>query len=135
MLLSDLIADIEGVLDANQIDPEINRVIHDSREVVEGDIFCCLRGENTDGHQYIQEAIDSGASAILAEEASGFNIPTFLVGNVRTVLPRVASRIVGNPSKEISVVGITGTNGKTSVVSMLAEILRTHGISTATIGT
>ena len=125
MLLSDLIADIEGVLDANQIDPEVNRVIHDSREVVEGDIFCCLRGENTDGHQYIQEAIDSGASAILAEEASGFNIPTFLVGNVRTVLPHVASRIVGNPSKEISVVGITGTNGKTSVVSMLACLLYT----------
>ena len=101
MLLSDLIADIEGVLHVNQIDPEVNRVIHDSREVVEGDIFCCLRGENTDGHQYIQEAIDSGASAILAEEASGFNIPTFLVGNVRTVLPRVASRIVDNQSKEI----------------------------------
>jgi len=135
MLLSDLIADIEGLLDANQIDPEVNRVIHDSREVIEGDIFCCLRGEITDGHNYIQEAIKSGASAILAEEASGFNIPTFLVENVRTVLPRVASRIVGNPSKEISVVGVTGTNGKTSVVSMLAEILRTHGISTATIGT
>ena len=135
MLLSDLIADIEGVLDANQIDPEVNRVIHDSREVVEGDIFCCLRGENTDGHQYIKEAIDLGASAILAEEVIGFNIPTFLVGNVRAVLPRVASRIVDNPSKEISVVGVTGTNGKTSVVSMLAEILRTHGISTATIGT
>ena len=120
MLLSDLIADIEGVLDANQIDPEVNRVIHDSREVVEGDIFCCLRGENTDGHQYIKEAIDLGASAILAEEVIGFNIPTFLVGNVRAVLPRVASRIVDNPSKEISVVGVTGTNGKTSVVSMLA---------------
>ena len=135
MLLSDLIADIEGLLDANQIDPEVNRVIHDSREVIEGDIFCCLRGEITDGHNYIQEAIKSGASAILAEEASGFNIPTFLVENVRTVLPRVASRIVGNPSKEISVVGVTGTNGKTSVVSMLAEILRTHGIPTATIGT
>ncbi len=135
MLLSDLIADIEGALDAINIDPEVNRVIHDSREVIEGDIFCCLRGEITDGHNYIQEAIDSGASAILAEEASGFKIPTFLVENVRTVLPRVASRIVGNPSKEISVVGVTGTNGKTSVVSMLAEILRTHGISTATIGT
>ena len=135
MLLSDLIADIEGVLHVNQIDPEVNRVIHDSREVVEGDIFCCLRGENTDGHQYIKEAIDLGASAILAEEVIGFNIPTFLVGNVRAVLPRVASRIVDNPSKEISVVGVTGTNGKTSVVSMLAEILRTHGISTATIGT
>jgi len=135
MFLSDLIADIEGVLDANQIDPEVNRVIHDSREVIEGDIFCCLRGEITDGHNYIQEAINSGASAILAEEASGFNIPTFLVENVRTVLPHVASRIVGNPSKEISVVGVTGTNGKTSVVSMLAEILRTQGISTAAIGT
>ena len=135
MLLSDLIADIEGVLDANQIDPEVNRVIHDSREVIEGDIFCCLRGEITDGHNYIQEAINLGASAILAEEASGFNIPTFLVENVRTVLPRFSSRIVGNPSKEISVVGVTGTNGKTSVVSMMAEILRTQGISTAAIGT
>jgi len=135
MLLSDLIADIEGMLDGNQVDPEVKRVIHDSREIIEGDIFCCLRGETTDGHNYIQEAIDSGASALLAEESSGFNIPTFLVGNVRGVLPRVASRIVGDPSREINVVGVTGTNGKTSVVSMLAEILRTHGTPTATIGT
>ena len=135
MLLSDLTADIEGLLDGNQVDPEVKRVIHDSREIIEGDIFCCLRGETTDGHNYIQEAIDSGASALLVEEVSGFNIPTFLVGNVRAVLPRVSSRIVGNPSKEINVVGVTGTNGKTSVVSMLAEILRTHGTSTATIGT
>ena len=135
MLLSNLIADIEGLLDGNQVDTEVKRVIHDSREIIEGDIFCCLRGEVTDGHNYIQEAIDSGASALLAEEVSEFNIPTFLVENVRAVLPRVASRIVGDPSKEISVVGVTGTNGKTSVVSMLAEILRTHEIPTATIGT
>jgi len=135
MLLSNLIDDIEGLLDGNQVDPEVKRVIHDSREIIEGDIFCCLRGETTDGHNYIQEAIDSGASALLAEEVSGFNIPTFLVENVREVLPRIASRIVGDPSKEINVVGVTGTNGKTSVVSMLAEMLRTHGIRTATIGT
>ena len=135
MLLSKLTADIEGLLDSNQVDPEIKRVTHDSREVIEGDIFCCLRGKTTDGHNYIQEAIDSGASALLAEKVSGLDIPTFLVENVRAVLPLVASRIVGDPSKEINVVGVTGTNGKTSVVSMLAEILRTHGTPTATIGT
>ena len=104
MLLSDLIANVEGSLDSNQVDPEIKRVIHDSREVSEGDIFCCLRGETTDGHNYIQEAIDSGASALFAEEASEFDIPTFLVGDVRSELPRIASRIVGNPSKELTVV-------------------------------
>jgi UDP-N-acetylmuramoyl-L-alanyl-D-glutamate--2,6-diaminopimelate ligase len=135
MLLSKLTADIEGLLDSNQVDPEIKRVTHDSREVIEGDIFCCLRGKTTDGHNYIQEAIDSGASALLAEKVSGLDIPTFLVENVRAVLPLVASRIVGDPSKEINVVGITGTNGKTSVVSMLAEILSTYGTPTATIGT
>ena len=135
MLLSKLTADIEGLLDSNQVDPEIKRVTHDSREVIEGDIFCCLRGKTTDGHNYIQEAIDSGASALLAEKVSGLDIPTFLVENVRAVLPLVASRIVGDPSKEINVVGVTGTNGKTSVVSMLAEILSTYGTPTATIGT
>ena len=135
MLLSDLIANVEGSLDSNQVDPEIKRVIHDSREVTEGDIFCCLRGETTDGHNYVQEAIASGASALFAEEASEFDIPTFLVGDVRSELPRIASRIVGNPSKELTVVGVTGTNGKTSVVNLLSEILRKAGISTATIGT
>ena len=135
MLLSKLTADIEGLLDSNQVDPEIKRVTHDSREVIEGDIFCCLRGKTTDGHNYIQEAIASGASALLAEKVSGLDIPTFLVENVRAVLPLVASRIVGDPSKEINVVGVTGTNGKTSVVSMLAEILSTYGTPTATIGT
>ena len=135
MLLSDLVADIEGLLDSNQVDPEIKRVIYDSREIRDGDIFCCMRGESTDGHDYVNEALNSGASAFLAEEAIGINAPTFLVDHVRNVLPYIASRIVGNPSKELSVVGVTGTNGKTSVVSMLSEILDNSGISTATIGT
>jgi len=135
MFLSDLIADLEGVLDSEKADPEIKRVIHDSREIVEGDIFCCIKGQSANGHNYIKEAINLGASAVLAEEGSGFNVPTFLVEDVRNVLPRVASRIVGHPSKELSVVGVTGTNGKTSVVNILSEILHKHGVSTATIGT
>jgi len=135
MFLSDLFDGIEGLLDTENSNPEIRRVIHDSREIASGDIFCCIKGEITDGHNYIQEAIDLGASAVLAEKPNGFNVPTFLVENVRSVLPRIASRIVGNPSKELSVVGVTGTNGKTSVVTMLSEILQNSGTSTATIGT
>ena len=123
MFLSELVDGIEGLLDSKKSDPEIRRVIHDSREINEGDIFCCIKGELTDGHSYIQEAIDSGAAAVLAEESTGFHVPTFLVDDVRSVLPYVASRIVGHPSKELNVVGVTGTNGKTSVVSMLSEIL------------
>ena len=135
MFLSELVDGIEGLLDSKKSDPEIRRVIHDSREINEGDIFCCIKGELTDGHSYIQEAIDSGAAAVLAEESTGFHVPTFLVEDVRSVLPYVASRIVGHPSKELNVVGVTGTNGKTSVVSMLSEILHDYGVSTATIGT
>ena len=54
MFLSDLIADLEGVLDSEKADPEIKRVIHDSREIVEGDIFCCIKGQSANGHNYIK---------------------------------------------------------------------------------
>jgi len=135
MLLSELIADLEGVLKGARKDPEIKRVIHNSREIEKGDIFCCLKGESTDGHFYVKDAVTEGAVAILSEEPVAEDVPNFLVKDVRSVLPNLSSRIVENPSKDLQVVGVTGTNGKTSVVSLLSEILQNNGISSAIIGT
>ncbi len=135
MLLSELIDDLEGVLKGARKDPEIKRVTHNSREIEEGDIFCCLKGESTDGHFYVKDAVTEGAVAILSEEPVSEDVPNFLVKDVRSVLPNLSSRIVENPSKDLQVVGVTGTNGKTSVVSLLSEILQNNGISSAIIGT
>ena len=135
MLLSELTNGLVGVLNSVNKDPDIRRVVHDSREILAGDIFCCLKGESTDGHLYIHDAIEAGAVAILAEEEINEDVPTFTVENVRNILPKLSSRIVGNPSRDLKVVGVTGTNGKTSVVNLLSEILDKSGISTAVIGT
>ena len=133
MLLSELTNGLVGVLNSVNKDPDIRRVVHDSREILAGDIFCCLKGESTDGHLYIHDAIEAGAVAILAEEEINEDVPTFTVENVRNILPKLSSRIVGNPSRDLKVVGVTGTNGKTSVVNLLSEILDKSGISTAVI--
>ena len=135
MLLSELTNGLVGVLNSFNKDPDIRRVVQDSREILAGDIFCCLKGESTDGHLYIHDAIEAGAVAILAEEEINEDVPTFTVENVRNILPKLSSRIVGNPSRDLKVVGVTGTNGKTSVVNLLSEILDKSGISTAVIGT
>ena len=135
MLLSELTNGLVGVLNSFNKDPDIRRVVQDSREILAGDIFCCLKGESTDGHLYIHDAIEAGAVAILAEEEINEDVPTFTVENVRNILPKLSSRIVGNPSRDLKVVGVTGTNGKTSVVNLLSEILGKSGISAAVIGT
>ena len=109
MLLSELTNGLVGVLNSVNKDPDIRRVVHDSREILAGDIFCCLKGESTDGHLYIHDAIEAGAVAILAEEEINEDVPTFTVENVRNILPKLSSRIVGNPSRDLKVVGVTGS--------------------------
>lgn len=116
-------------------DPEIIEIVFDSRQVIPGSLFVALRGGYSDGHDYLQQASDRGAAALLVEQGSDLGLPQLIVENSRKELAAVAAEFFDHPSNELKVAGITGTDGKTST-SMLAEaMLQRHGYRTGLIGT
>ena len=138
MLLSALLAATEQSVPASSKtgeDPDIGRIVHDSRVVNSGDLFCCVPGQNSDGHAYAREAVEAGAVAVLAERPLELDVPLIVAPSVRRLMPLLASELAGRPSAELDVIGVTGTNGKTSVVHLLGGILEHAGRSPATIGT
>ena len=119
-------------------DVVITGITQDSRAVKQGDLFCCVRGQFADGHAFVEQAIRSGASALLVDTVQP-NVPghvtQVVVSSVRDVLGSVASATFGHPSRELKMAGITGTNGKTSTAYILGEILKAHGVTALVIGT
>lgn len=110
----------------------------DSRLVRRGALFCCVRGERFDGHLFAADAIDQGACALLVDhpvENVSEAIPQIVVDDVRSRIGVLAARFVGEPSRALQVVGITGTNGKTTTTHLLAAIMRASGRRTETLGT
>ncbi len=110
----------------------------DSRKVQPGDLFVAIRGTKQDGHQFVQEAIQRGASAILVSDPSAIppSAPAYaIVSDTREALWRIAKRFYNDPSQQMLVIGITGTNGKTTTAHFLHRILMSAGYSTLMIGT
>lgn len=115
---------------------EITDVVHDSRSAGPGALFVAIRGLKTDGHRFVETAIVNGASAVCVEEpAAGCPVPQLVVGNSRANLGLLAAEVHGRPSSKLRVVGITGTNGKTTVAYLLESIAATAGIVAGRIGT
>jgi UDP-N-acetylmuramoyl-L-alanyl-D-glutamate--2,6-diaminopimelate ligase len=110
---------------------------HDSRRVVAGSVFCCVPGDRNDGHDFAQAAVTAGAVALVVQRLIHTNpeVPQVLLPEVRAALGHVASAAYGHPSRSLVLVGITGTNGKTSTAHMLADILLAAGHRTEVIGT
>jgi UDP-N-acetylmuramoyl-L-alanyl-D-glutamate--2,6-diaminopimelate ligase len=115
-------------------DCEVADLTHDSRQAGPGSIFCALRGRR-DGHLFASEAISRGASGIVVDRAISVDAPTLRVPSVRHAIGRLASAVNHDPSSQIPVVGITGTNGKTTSAHLLYAILTAAGRSSALIGT
>ena len=134
--LSDLNGSVRGL---GQIDPGvlITDVTHDSRRAGPGVLFVAVRGERHDGHAFVDAAIAAGSPAIVVEASFGraLPVPTMVVADSRAVLGILADAIYGHPSKHLSLVGVTGTNGKTTVTHMVAAIGRAAGLRTAYAGT
>ena len=124
-LLSEIIGDDAGITD----------VTHDSRQVDVGALFCCVDGESADGHDFAQQAVSAGATALLVDRALGVDVPQIVVRDVRRSMGYLAAALRNFPSKRMRVVGITGTNGKTTTTHLLAEILRANGWKTEVVGT
>jgi UDP-N-acetylmuramoyl-L-alanyl-D-glutamate--2,6-diaminopimelate ligase len=115
--------------------PEVGRVVHDSRVVVTGDLFCCVPGDTYDGHDFAEGAVTAGAVAVLAERTLDLPVPVVIVNSVRRAMPHLVAAAERWPSRELDLVGVTGTNGKTSVVHLLDAVLERAGRTTATHGT
>jgi len=112
--------------------PDVLRVGHDSRRTAAGDLFCCIPGEVHDGHRFAAEAVSAGAVALLVERSiagapSADDVPVVRVPSVRRVMGPLAAAVHGWPSRSIDLVGVTGTNGKTSVVHLLRSVLEASG--------
>ena len=118
---------------------EIASIEIDSRRVTPGALFVALAGEHTDGHAFIQAAVQNGATAVLLEEARALDVPdsvtAIAVPDSRRALSVVAAAFYGDPSRAIDVLGVTGTNGKTTTTRMIAAIVETSGRPCGVIGT
>ena len=118
-------------------------ITHDSRAVRPGGMFACLRGQLDDGHGYAADAVRAGAASLLVDhplelgavEAGAAPVGQLVVADARLALGAVAAAVYGDPSSALRVVGVTGTNGKTTTCAMLASILRAAGDPTGVIGT
>ncbi len=136
MKLSEIIKELKAVSIIGNDNPEITSVTNDSRQCTEGTLFVAVRGFQTDGHKFVSSAVQNGASAIVCEEAlDGIDIPQIVVENSRRSEAVVASAFYGNPSKKFSLIGITGTNGKTTVTYLVKHILEECGYKVGLIGT
>jgi UDP-N-acetylmuramoyl-L-alanyl-D-glutamate--2,6-diaminopimelate ligase len=107
----------------------------DSRAVLAGDLFCCLRGERVDGHMYAADAVAAGSVALLVDHRLGLAATEVVVPETRAAVGPLAATLWGHPSQAMSVVGITGTNGKTTTAHLLASILERAGRPTGVLGT
>ena len=110
-------------------------ITHDSSKVSNGVLFCCIVGENVDGHNFAKVAAANGATAILVERRVEVDITQVVVSDVRSTMGYLAAELFNRPSEKLNVIGITGTNGKTTTAHLLASILRQHGWPTSVLGT
>ena len=118
-----------------EISVKVAEITHDSSQVVDNSIFCCVVGEQQDGHNFAEAAKKLGAVALLVQRRLDIDLTQIVVDDVRSSMGFIAAEIFGRPSKRLNVVGVTGTNGKTTTAHFLASILNQHGWSTTVFGT
>jgi UDP-N-acetylmuramoyl-L-alanyl-D-glutamate--2,6-diaminopimelate ligase len=114
-----------GLPDAPSL--EIRDLAYDSRAVAPGSLFFCIRGANADGHDLAADAVAAGAVALVVERPLDVNVPQIVVPDVRAAIGPAAARFFGDPSRELEVAAVTGTNGKTTTAFLLHSILDAAG--------
>jgi UDP-N-acetylmuramoyl-L-alanyl-D-glutamate--2,6-diaminopimelate ligase len=123
--LTDLALAVGGEIRGTAADNEVRGVSYDSRKISPGDVFVAISGLKDDGSKYVRDAIAKGAVAVIQDRSSrnSFDVPVIAVETPRAALAKAAWNIAGNPNKKLKLVGITGTNGKTTVSAALAKLL------------
>ncbi|MGE4283689.1 MAG: UDP-N-acetylmuramoyl-L-alanyl-D-glutamate--2,6-diaminopimelate ligase [Clostridia bacterium] len=136
MKLKELLKGVEIELIPEYENIEISGIAYDSRKVENDNLFICIKGFKADGHDFISQAIKNGAAAIIVEkEISSLSAPQIKVNNSREVLALVAAAFYNHPSSKFKLVGITGTNGKTTTTYLIKTILEQQGSKVGLIGT
>lgn len=136
MRLDDLLqAGAPGVLAPAQGNPEIADIAYDSRRVAPGTLFFCVPGERTDGHRFAPQAVAAGAAALVVEHPLGLGVPEVQVASARSAMATVAPRFYDDPTESLQVVGITGTNGKTTTAFMVRALIESGGSRCGLLGT
>ncbi len=132
MFLSELLRDVEytGIIK----DMEIKDVTGDSRRVEKGSVFVCIKGGNVDGHEYAKAAVRSGAAWVVAERDTGTE-NQIIVQNSRAAYAIMCANINGRPAEKMKLIGITGTNGKTTITYLVKHVLEAAGKKVGLIGT
>ena len=142
MNLKNILVGIEGIKAKGDINIEINSVKNDSRKVEKGDLFISIKGYEADGADYIGDAIEKGAIAVLVEEGTNLkelkikeDTTLIVVPDSRKAMAQIACNYYDNPSRKFQLIGITGTKGKTTTTYMVKSMLEKKGLKVGLIGT
>src|SRR5438034_2446899 len=118
------------------LDRPVESIAYDSRRVQRNGLFVALRGEKTDGHQFIDQAIERGASVIVTErEENNRRVTCLVVENTRTALADLSAAFYGHPARKLKLAGVTGTNGKTTTTFLIKHICERAGLRCGLVGT
>lgn len=134
MLLGKLSEEIGAEL-TRGADTQISGISADSKHIMQGDLFVCFKGEENDGHDFAAEAVACGAVALAVERKLDIDVPQMIVPDGRRAMGELAAAFYGHPERKLKIVGITGTNGKTTTAHMLAAVFKAAGIPCGNIGT
>lgn len=139
MKLSEIVKNTDIICPVSFVDIEISGVTMDTSCICGGEIFVCISGFHTDGHKFIADALRKGASAVIAEATSAVDAPCdtpiLFSSDTRRALAILSAAFYGDPQKRLKIIGITGTNGKTTTARMLLEMLKHGGKRVGLIGT
>ncbi len=129
------LSDVMGAAVAEGGDVEISALAYDNRQVAQGTLFFCVRGFTRDGHEFAPDAVARGAAALVVERPLGLGVPEVVVESARAAMAPTAARFNGDPTAELDVVGITGTNGKTTTAFLVRALLEAAGRQCGLLGT
>jgi UDP-N-acetylmuramoyl-L-alanyl-D-glutamate--2,6-diaminopimelate ligase len=138
MRLEELTADLASAVASDQPasgEVAVGGLAYDSRAVRPGDLFFCVSGFQSDGHEFAAQAVSRGAAALIVERRLGLSVPEVLVPSSRAAMGPIAARFYGDPTAQLRVVGITGTNGKTTSAYLVRSLLEAQGIQCGLLGT
>ena len=136
MKLRELLQGVEIIASTADMELNIRQVAYDSRKVEQGGLFVAVSGFATDGNRYIPMAMEKGAAAVVTASKPTQDVPYILVKSDRLALAQIGANYFGHPAKDMSIIGVTGTNGKTSVTLLLKQVLeKTLGAKVGLIGT
>ncbi|WP_079508344.1 UDP-N-acetylmuramoyl-L-alanyl-D-glutamate--2,6-diaminopimelate ligase [Mesobacillus jeotgali] len=135
MKLHELIGYLHPFVDYKGENPDITSIENDNRRVTPGSLFICIKGYTVDGHDFAGSAVKNGAAAVLAEREIPVNVPVIVVKDTMRAMAVLADAFYGQPSQKLHMVGITGTNGKTTTSHIIEKIFKDAGQKTGLIGT